>query len=340
MVFSRSGFPGVSPARRGFTLIELLVVIAIIAVLIALLLPAVQQAREAARRTQCRNNLKQIALAAHVFEGTYGHLPPGYCGPDISTEDASTNPNSSYVGPLTHLLPYIDQAPLYNTIDTFQHNVDLPSNSQQRYSTNASSAAACHTKIQPYICPSASPAAFSSTTGIISRTHWWLTGPGSATITYFTFSNTQVVGGNPISNFGRTNYVGVAGRMGKLDDPAWDNWKGCFGRRTKTRLRDLTDGTTNVLMFGEVIGNVDSTNTLTHSFHWMASGCLPTGWGKLINRFDGGNPTAYRFMSSHDGVVHFALADGSARPLSINMDLALYRSYLAGGSDGNLVGEY
>jgi prepilin-type N-terminal cleavage/methylation domain-containing protein len=70
-------------ADRGFTLIELLVVIAIIAILIALLLPAVQQAREAARRTQCKNNMKQLALAAHNFESTYGNLPPGYLGPDL-----------------------------------------------------------------------------------------------------------------------------------------------------------------------------------------------------------------------------------------------------------------
>lgn len=281
--------------RRAFTLIELLVVIAIIAVLIALLLPAVQQAREAARRTQCKNNLKQIALGAHVFESAYGHLPPGYCGPDVSTEDAATNANSSYLGPLVHLLPYIDQAPLYNTIATTQHNVDLPSNSQQRWSTNSTSAIAAHAKITPYLCPSASPFAQSATTGIISRTHWWLTAPGSATITYYTFSNTQVVGGGEISDIGRTNYVGVAGRMGKLDDPAWDNWKGCFGRRTKTKLRDLTDGATNVLMFGEVIGAVDATNTLSHSFHWMASGCLPTGWGRLVNRYDGATSMAYRF---------------------------------------------
>ena len=88
--------PNQQSDRRGFTLIELLVVIAIIAVLIALLLPAVQQAREAARRTQCKNNLKQLGLAVHNFEGTYRLLPtPGQCdstGTNTTTYNAVSTP--------------------------------------------------------------------------------------------------------------------------------------------------------------------------------------------------------------------------------------------------------
>lgn len=95
--------------KRGFTLIELLVVIAIIAILIALLLPAVQQAREAARRTQCRNNLKQLGLAVHNYENSYNVLTMGA--------------DASLIGWRQYLYPYIDQAPLYNTIN-MSHNVD------------------------------------------------------------------------------------------------------------------------------------------------------------------------------------------------------------------------
>jgi prepilin-type N-terminal cleavage/methylation domain-containing protein len=102
--------------RRGFTLIELLVVIAIIAILIALLLPAVQQAREAARRTQCRNNLKQLALALHNYHDVHGVLPPsGINGPPVSNlYDPYTGNRFSWI---CMVLPQIDQAPLYNRFD-------------------------------------------------------------------------------------------------------------------------------------------------------------------------------------------------------------------------------
>src|ERR1041384_5433723 len=96
--------------RRGCTLIELLVVIAIIAVLVALLLPAVQQAREAARRTQCKNNLKQIGLAFHNYSETFSKLPPSACVNNKVTNNSSWSIQG-------RLMPYLEQANLYNQID-------------------------------------------------------------------------------------------------------------------------------------------------------------------------------------------------------------------------------
>src|SRR5437879_3863735 len=107
--------------RRGFTLIELLVVIAVIAVLTALLLPAVQQAREAARRAQCRNNLKQLGIAFHNYHGCFNVFPPGYVSG--ATYPATTNGWSW----CAQLLPQLDQTPLYNSLN-FSAPIESPAN--------------------------------------------------------------------------------------------------------------------------------------------------------------------------------------------------------------------
>src|SRR5262249_16067311 len=100
--------------RRGFTLIELLVVIAIIAVLIALLLPAVQAAREAPRRSQCTNNLKQIGLALHNYHSTNGAFPPGALIRYLLGNPSSTSYNNGDCSAHVRLLPFMEQSALYN----------------------------------------------------------------------------------------------------------------------------------------------------------------------------------------------------------------------------------
>src|SRR6478672_612094 len=109
--------------RRAFTLIELLVVIAIIAILIALLLPAVQQAREAARRTQCRNNLKQYGLALHNYHDVYQLFPARQLGSGGSAVIAGTATARSAYSPNVTLLPYLDQAPIFNQIQGLTSNM-------------------------------------------------------------------------------------------------------------------------------------------------------------------------------------------------------------------------
>ena len=128
---------------RGFTLIELLVVIAIIAVLVALLLPAVQQAREAARRTQCRNNLKQFGLALHNYEGTFGMFP--------LTNAQNYLPNVQGFSPQARLLPYMEQVNLQNQLDFTQPAFTGPFNA---LIPNPRFAAAFATPLQVMLCPS------------------------------------------------------------------------------------------------------------------------------------------------------------------------------------------
>jgi prepilin-type N-terminal cleavage/methylation domain-containing protein len=137
---------------RGFTLIELLVVIAIIAILIALLLPAVQQARESARRTQCRNNMKQLGLALHNYHDTFNLFPPAHIR---AFDETGPTAASGWRGWSVHamILPYIDQSPVYNQLN-FNFRFDHPN-----------STAARRTKLAAFLCPSDRPFPGSAETG-------------------------------------------------------------------------------------------------------------------------------------------------------------------------------
>src|SRR5262249_34406386 len=170
-------------AGSGFTLIELLVVIAIIAILICLLLPAVQKVREAAARTQCSNNLKQIGVGMHNYHGTYGYFPPGFTSRSLTVNGEGLGPGWGWAA---YLLPYVEQDNLYRQID-FTRDITDPVHAQVRT-----------TSLKAFLCPSDSPPAPTFT----------VVGAGGTPITTGAFANYAGRGGmyevtdNPDTNPG------------------------------------------------------------------------------------------------------------------------------------------
>jgi prepilin-type N-terminal cleavage/methylation domain-containing protein len=147
------------PERQsGFTLVELLVVIAIIGILVALLLPAVQAAREAARRMQCGNNLKQIALSSHNFHDTYRRMPPGILAPSPSV---AVSGGHQWVGHLAFLLPFMEQQSVYDRLASAYSQTATTGLSFRKggpaWWTQSKSWSAAQAKIPGYVCPSANP---------------------------------------------------------------------------------------------------------------------------------------------------------------------------------------
>jgi prepilin-type N-terminal cleavage/methylation domain-containing protein len=321
--------------RTGFTLIELLVVIAIIAILIGLLLPAVQKVREAAARAQCQNNLKQLALAAHNYESACGKLPPGFLGrmpgdtPDGVDGNITTDYNAQCVGVLVHLLPYFEQGPLFTQLMTGPGTPAVPGDyldPSKRYDAywNYPSLWNNRTaKIKTLLCPSDTADeqpwdAFYST---------YLASPTTFTVTIISFGD---------SAFGRTNYLGIAGRSGLTSD----TYRGAFYNRSKVKLATMTDGTSNTLLFGEYASKgPPTTGWQAVSPQWLGAGMFPTAWG-LEAPPSGMDPRWYELSSKHTGIVQFAMGDGSVRGVRyVGTTGTGYDNYqfVTGANDGRVV---
>lgn len=287
--------------RRAFTLIELLVVIAIIAVLIALLLPAVQQAREAARRSQCRNNLKQLGLALHNYHDTFGSLPMNMR--DTAPFVAGGRDTDTGFGFISKLLPYVDQAPLYNSLNFDYRTTE---------STLTSNYKASQTPLTLLMCPSDPSKAIR--TDIQGSWAW----PASQTGVPSGGSTKAAV----------TCYKGWAGE-GLSDSPP----NALFERTTTyggVRFQDITDGLSNVFAMTE------------HSPSWQGWSAWISTNGNWVNyisttRLNGvkllyPTPTAsltgtyaQAAVSMHVGGAFFLLADGSVHFVSENVDSIVYR---------------
>jgi len=304
---------------RGFTLVELLVVIAIIGVLVALLLPAVQAAREAARRMTCSNNLKQIGLAIQLYEDSKKALP-------YTRRDTFETVN-------VLLMPYLEQANVYDRWDFELTYFDQPD--EVRLAT-----------VPAYFCPSrrsAADAAAGSTNGDSF--------PG-ASIPHTPGALTDYIS-NAGDPGGRVDYP--AGHPGVIPPYLPSNgtfhmessWPG-FGPWIGTRLSMITDGLSNTIYFGEKhipqvgidptqygFGNGPADGSAYNGD--FAASFRQLGVGSPLGRGDI-DPTVRLFGSSHPGICQFVFGDGSVRSLAVAADETVL-GYLANREDAQLIDE-
>ena len=306
--------------RTGFTLVELLVVIAIIGILVALLLPAVQAAREAARRTQCVNNLKQLALAAHNRHDVMERLGDNQYG-DYSARTAFGGPfeNSSSWSWLALQLPYMEGGNIFD-------QGGLPTSR-----LNASSSTAV--SVKGFLCPSDGAR---GNVGVFNeRSHYMRTSIAVGITNY-----KGVQGAN--FQFGRWINRGVNG--GSTE--AWNDGDGIIyamnWQRPKT-FAHITDGSSNTFMIGEDLWDpeVPGPSRFGKGFAWchtvetMLTCAIPPNAkqanGQPLAKNDWAN--RHGFKSRHPGGVQFALCDGSVRFISDTVPLGLYRALatIAGG---------
>lgn len=320
-----------SPSRRlGFTLIELLVVIAIIAILIALLLPAVQQAREAARRASCKNKIKQISLALHNYHETHRVFPPGA----INYGWCTTTP-AQMVGRTTHnknglslLLPFLDQAPLYNQINQATANSAQNTGYCCSYGGSgvplagnpADNADEMTNLLDVFLCPSDDGTTHLGTGAPYGTT----VAPGPAKTNY-ELSADQTISCNL--------WAGQARNARKI-----------FGENSRAKISDIKDGSSNTIMVCETTRTVANGEPPA----WGMRGWVTTG-GDIdpgINVWDVptgatqpsvGNLNSWGQVGSlHTGGAHFGFGDGAVRFISENTDLTLLRR-LGTMSDGFVV---
>ncbi len=309
--------------RSGFTLVELLVVIAIIGILIALLLPAVQAAREAARRSHCTNNLKQISLAAQNYHDVHQSFPPG----GLATGECCATMH--YTNWAICILPFIEQQPLYDRYD------------QNAYNEAAANAFVREQIVSAYCCPSDKHS---------TKLEAPESGPGSGL--NYRHGSYRGVGGSHWDEANRQNVGGMSWQIPGQSGTSFSTPAKLAGIYHKVRpghsaqiancekMRSITDGTSNTLAFGEQYADRTTRRGTFWAYSYTTYNCSEAypisanlleydacralgGWSECISGWS----------SLHPGGINFAAADGSVHFLSTTIDIYLFNnlSTMGGG---------
>ncbi|HEY0984292.1 MULTISPECIES: DUF1559 domain-containing protein [unclassified Schlesneria] len=322
---------------RGFTLIELLVVIAIIAVLIALLLPAVQQAREAARRTQCKNNLKQLGLACHNYHDTAGQFPQNTDGRAIQAWQGSSSwqggPGS--FGWMIMALPYIDQAPLYNQFN-FTDNLSANAPSGIPGWGSSYNGLLAQRGMAAFMCPS------NPQTSLV-YVDVGAAGGGQPSVPGNTSGRTDYVGNMGFTygdwrdcpavptprNGGGTEIVGQAIWASMYETAYLCRENGVFSLLGTAKMRDITDGTSNTILIMEdqhFASGPRRPASVSGDAAWASPMAISTA-AHLVNQnfsfnLDGSmvaghdSHKCHGISSTHVGGAHVLMCDGAVRFIS------------------------
>ncbi|SFJ41979.1 DUF1559 domain-containing protein [Planctomicrobium piriforme] len=312
--------------RLAFTLIELLVVIAIIAILIALLLPAVQQARESARRSQCKNNLKQLGLAFHNYHDALNVFPPAYIDNNgsFATSPVGSVDNNNTLGWGTLLLPYLDQAGLYNIIGTQTGDFSRTWMDKNNDGNNIDAIDAAKTIVPAFVCPSDPMGGLNTKVSNFGKSNYLVSGATQAT------ANNGMFFINSRREFrdildGTSNTLFVTERS-TIAQPA-----------TSTNCGGSPCGYTGGIWIGPRAQTAGNTWTPGCVLYDVQNAGGDDGY--LIN---GGNWNwvgGWIASSAHTGGIQVLMGDGAVRFLNENLDRLTYRK-LVTPNGGEILGEF